>query len=292
MGSGLASIGIPTYKRPESLRRILKIAVEQTYRRLEIVVSDDASPDDRVRTIASEFAASDPRVRYFRQDRNLGVLANAEFTLRRSTGEYFTLFSEDDRRAPEFVARLVAELEKEPGADAAFCDYAEVLESGVRAPGYPTSHIPVFRPFRSRSRLRRVLSYYWQDPRRGQRNLFYSVFRREALAALDWKRLSGDYARLNMDDLLMFAFLQRGRAALNEGLMCELTVGNEKHYADDAGLWSGASLAARGARFWRRRAEDLALYAGLTDSALERALLAALFLPKNAKDALARLAHS
>jgi multidrug efflux pump subunit AcrB len=35
---GLVSVGIPTYRRPEMLRRALKIITEQTYKNLEIMI--------------------------------------------------------------------------------------------------------------------------------------------------------------------------------------------------------------------------------------------------------------
>lgn len=287
---GRVSIGIPAYKRPDPLRRILKIACEQTYRNLEIIVSDDASPDDRVKKIVQEYAAGDSRIIYHRQEKNLGVLANAEFVLRQSTGEFFTLFSEDDWRSQDFIATLVDELEKKPTVAAAFCDYADVYEDGSRAPGYPASHLPVFRPFENPVRIARVLSYYWQDPRRSQRAFFYSVFRRSAIAALDWKALSGGYTRLNMDDLLVFTLLQRSAFVVNEKLMCTLTCGNTKHYEDP--LRSRNPRAPRISRlgvYLQERATDLSLYVRSTDSGIEKSLMCALFLPKVVKDAVSRV---
>ena len=154
---GLVSVGLPTYNRPESLKRALDITTSQTYTDLEIIVSDNASPDVRVREVVEEFSCRDSRIKYYRQDQNVGVLANAEFVLRKSQGEYFTWFSDDDWRSPEFIEILVAELEKNSGVDMAFCDYHEVYEDGSRAVGYPLTHLGVFKPFASRFRLVRTM---------------------------------------------------------------------------------------------------------------------------------------
>ena len=180
INKGMVSVGLPAYNRPDSLRRVLSNITAQTYPNLEIIVSEDASPDARVRNVIEEFASNDHRIKYFRQDQNKGVLANAEFVLRQAQGEYFTWFSDDDWRSPEFIELLVDELEKNKNVDFAFCDYREVYEDGSRATGYPSSHFKIFKPFTSNSRLVRTIAYYWQDAARGKSNIFYSVFRREA----------------------------------------------------------------------------------------------------------------
>lgn len=85
----LVSIGLPVYHRPELLRRTLESLTQQTYRNLEIVVSDDCSPGTATRDVIEEFARTDPRIRYIRQPRNIGVVLNHRFVFERATGEYF-----------------------------------------------------------------------------------------------------------------------------------------------------------------------------------------------------------
>ncbi len=131
----LVSIGLPTYNRPDCLARALGFLVSQTYKELEIIVSDNASPDKRVGEILKEFTRKDPRVKYYRQESNIGLLANTEFVLKKATGEYFTWLSDDDWRAPEFIAELVALLERNEDAGLAFCDYHVEHESRELAEG-------------------------------------------------------------------------------------------------------------------------------------------------------------
>jgi glycosyltransferase involved in cell wall biosynthesis len=45
---GLVSIGVPTFNRADALDNILNILLQQTYRRLEIIISDNASIDNKV----------------------------------------------------------------------------------------------------------------------------------------------------------------------------------------------------------------------------------------------------
>lgn len=87
----LVSIGIPTYNRANSyLKQALRSAVNQTYKNLEIIVSDNCSSDD-TESVVKEFR--DPRIRYFRQNKNLGAVPNCNFCLEQSQGKYFWRFT-------------------------------------------------------------------------------------------------------------------------------------------------------------------------------------------------------
>jgi glycosyltransferase involved in cell wall biosynthesis len=104
----LVSIGIPTYNRPNGLRRALEHITRQSYKNLEIIVSDNASPGTETRDVGEEFAKSDPRVKYFRQDINKGASFNFMFVLEKSTANYFMWAADDDYFESEnLVERLV-----------------------------------------------------------------------------------------------------------------------------------------------------------------------------------------
>jgi len=80
----------------------------QTYADFELVVIDDASPDD---TAGVVMRYRDPRVRLVRNERNAGVQANWNRCLELARGRYFKLLPQDDLIAPECLAREVAVLE-------------------------------------------------------------------------------------------------------------------------------------------------------------------------------------
>lgn len=278
---GLVSIGLPTYNRPDALRRCLEIISAQTYKNIEVIVSDNASEDGRVKEIAEEFARKDQRIKYFRQEKNLGLLANTEFVLRKAAGEYFAWISDDDWRSPEFIELLVAELERNKDIDLAFCDYHEIYEDGSRAAGYPATHLGVFKPFQSRSRLVRTLTYYLQAPVRGKCNLFYSVFRRAALSRLDFRAISGDYGNINTDSLVVFNVLQRGPALIVPGAMCTLTCHNKKHYHGEFGAAAaGDGLLAKAGAVWAEHARDAGLFMKNAALPAEKIFIGAAFLPR------------
>lgn len=279
---GLVSVGLPTYSRPDLLRQALEIITSQTYSDLEIIVSDNASPGSRVKEVVEEFSCRDSRISYYRQSQNKGVLANAEFVLRKARGEYFTWLSDDDWRSPEFIELLVTELEKDKSVNMAFCDYREVHEDGSRAAGYPSSHLKVFKPFTSRHRLVRTLSFYWQNAVQGKCNIFYAVFRKDVIEALDLGKLSGGYRHLNMDCLIVFSLLQAGPASISSEVMCTLTCRNKKYYAGDEGqLGQGSpSDLKKLVSFWATHKEDRDRYIKNATLFTEKAFIYLAFIPK------------
>ena len=95
------SIGIPTYNRANGyLRQALESALAQDYEPLEIIVSDNCSTDDTEALVKSY---NDPRIRYFRQSKNIDANDNFNFCLQKATGAYFLLLHDDDLIEPTFV---------------------------------------------------------------------------------------------------------------------------------------------------------------------------------------------
>ena len=98
----LVSIGIPTYKRANSyLKHALRSAINQTYKNIEIIVSDNCSPDN-TESVVKEF--NDPRIRYYRQKENIGSLNNCNFCLEQSRGKYFLMLYDDDVIDDDFIS--------------------------------------------------------------------------------------------------------------------------------------------------------------------------------------------
>lgn len=111
----LVSVGIPCYNRPEGLRRTLECICGQTYRNLEIIISDNCSPDPDVERVAREFACKDSRVSYFKQDMNEGPIRNFNFVLKKSCGKYFMWAADDDLWQRSFIERIMREFKEFPG---------------------------------------------------------------------------------------------------------------------------------------------------------------------------------
>lgn len=123
----LVSVIIPTYNRLDYLREALQSAVQQTYQNLEIIVSDDAGNLEN-QTVANSF--NDPRIRYRRNETNLGILGNNLVAFRETQGKYVVDLNDDDAWEPHFLSTLVPYLEANPDLVVAFSDHFIMDEHG------------------------------------------------------------------------------------------------------------------------------------------------------------------
>lgn len=110
----LVSVGIPTYNRPDGLRRTLGCITGQTYRNLEIIISDNCSPGPETMAVVHEFTSKDSRIQYYRQETNQGPSFNFQFVLDKSNGKYFMWASDDDEWDSTFISKCVTVLERNP----------------------------------------------------------------------------------------------------------------------------------------------------------------------------------
>lgn len=108
-------IGLPVYQGENYVEEAIRSVQGQTFDDLELVVCDNASTD-RTGEIVQDLAASDPRIRYLRHERNLGAPANYNRAWAESRGRFFKWLAHDDRLRPGYLAAMVKALEATPGA--------------------------------------------------------------------------------------------------------------------------------------------------------------------------------
>lgn len=116
----LVSVVIMTYNRPDYLRVAIASALEQTYRNIEVIVSDNRG-SERTPEVVTSF--DDPRLRYSPNERNLGVMTNVLRGVAASRGEYVAILNDDDRWGPDFLAWVVPFLEADPDLVVSFADH-------------------------------------------------------------------------------------------------------------------------------------------------------------------------
>lgn len=101
------SVTIPAYK-PAFLYEAVASIVAQTFPGWELIVVDDCSPFD-LQAIVAPFL-SDPRVHYYRNDRNIGAIDlvdNWNRCLAYCRGDYVICMGDDDRLLPQCLEDLV-----------------------------------------------------------------------------------------------------------------------------------------------------------------------------------------
>lgn len=109
------SIGLPVYNGEDYLEQAIGSVLRQTFEDLELVICDNASTD-RTGEICRAAAAADERVRYLRNERNLGAAPNYNRAWAESSGQYFKWIAHDDRIKPIYLTTTLAALEADPSA--------------------------------------------------------------------------------------------------------------------------------------------------------------------------------
>ncbi|MCC5605246.1 glycosyltransferase family 2 protein [Nostoc sp. CHAB 5834] len=115
----LVSVVIPTYNRPEYLKQAIASAIKQTYQNIEIIVSDNCSSENPQALVAS---FGDSRIRFWRHQQNVGMIANQQHGFNMARGKYVASLHDDDIWNEDFLAKLVPPLEANSELILAFCD--------------------------------------------------------------------------------------------------------------------------------------------------------------------------
>lgn len=208
----LVSVGIPTYNRPDGLRRTLECITGQTYRNMEIIVSDNCSPNPDAEKVGKEFAEKDPRVQYFRQMENTGLFS-FQFVLEKATGEYFMWAADDDIWDPRFISTLLKLLESNKTAVIAFPgiiifdDTHPKIESHPHLKDYSN---PIMFQLFSKNVYDRLYTFLQADD--GKANLTYGLMRTNIIKKIGVFKKWGltDYG---VDILMIFRLLNFGEIA-------------------------------------------------------------------------------
>jgi glycosyltransferase involved in cell wall biosynthesis len=106
------SLGMPVYNAQRYLAGAIQSVIDQTFEDWELIISDNASTDSTP-AICSEFAERDPRIRFHRQERNVGAGRNHNFVAQQARAEYFKWTCYDDLITPEFLERTKAVLDED-----------------------------------------------------------------------------------------------------------------------------------------------------------------------------------
>jgi glycosyltransferase involved in cell wall biosynthesis len=105
----LVTIAIPTFNRADGfLKQALHSAINQTYRNIEIIVSDNCSID-HTETLVKSF--DDSRIKYHKHPKNIGANNNFNFCVNQAQGLYFVLLPDDDLIDRDFIETCMAALD-------------------------------------------------------------------------------------------------------------------------------------------------------------------------------------
>jgi glycosyltransferase involved in cell wall biosynthesis len=129
----LVSVLIPAHNGERFITEAIRSAQAQTWTRLEILVSDDASTDNTL-SIVNELAQDDPRIRILEQPRNLGAPRNQIELHRHARGEIIKPLLQDDMLEPDAVQTLAKPLTSTPAPAFSFGRRRLIDERGAILP--------------------------------------------------------------------------------------------------------------------------------------------------------------
>ena len=127
------SLALPVYNGEKFVADAIRSILAQDYKNFELIITDNASTDGTEK-ICRDFAASDARVRYVRNERNLGAGPNYNLGFELSRGKYFKWCACDDRISENFLGACVAALEKNQDAVLAYGKTQTIDQDGRLIP--------------------------------------------------------------------------------------------------------------------------------------------------------------
>jgi len=113
------TVCVATYNRCNLLIRTIDSVLNQTYTNFELLICDDTSTDD-TETYCTNLALLDHRIKYYRNDNNLGMVANYQKMYDMVETELFVICSDDDFLLPRHLERTVDAFNKQPGLGMVF----------------------------------------------------------------------------------------------------------------------------------------------------------------------------
>lgn len=122
------SVIMPAYNAEKYIKTAILSVINQTLTDWELIVIDDCSTDNTA-AIVKEMALKDNRIKYYKNDANIGVAETRNRGFELSRGTYVALLDSDDLWLKEKLHQQV-ELLEQTKSDIVYCSYSIIDESG------------------------------------------------------------------------------------------------------------------------------------------------------------------
>ena len=231
------SVGIPTYQRPDGLKRTLQSICKQTYPNLEIIVSDNGTSGSEISELVAAHMAQDKRVSFYQQNKNMGPTYNFQFVLQKAPGDYFMWAADDDWHELDFIQVLYEKLAGDSNAVLAFCNFDARDENGNKVAGFPNFYT-ILKVMTTKSKFLRVIKFFIAEEGSSKPHPIYGLIRRKALLGFSWIDFVEEYGWNGADVLFIFWLLQKGNLALSDKQLFGSTTLNEKSYTSKNVKWT------------------------------------------------------
>lgn len=193
--SSLVSIGIPIYNRPIEMRKAIKSVLSQSYTNIEIIISNDNSPNPEIDKIVKEFSDIDRRIVYFKHENSIKTVSNYSFVKELAKGKYFMWLADDDWLDECFIENCYSFLESH--SDFTVCTGKCIYQDK----GYEI-HTDSSVSLLNSSPFKRIVTYYSSVSLNGY---FYGLIKKSALVPIEF------YDEMGFDWEVVSALLFQGK---------------------------------------------------------------------------------
>jgi glycosyltransferase involved in cell wall biosynthesis len=128
---------MPTFRRAHAVGETLRSLLDGEWTDFELLVRDDGDGTDGTEQAVATAANGDPRVRYHRNPKNLGMPGNLNAGIAESRGDFIAVCHDHDLYKPSFIRTMVERLHRHPTALFVHCAIETVGQNGAQ----PQSHI-------------------------------------------------------------------------------------------------------------------------------------------------------
>lgn len=118
------SVLLPAYNHENYVGSAIRSVLDQHFKDFEIIITDDGSSDNTLQQI-QDF--SDPRIKVFVHEKNLGAVVAERTCFENSVGEYIAILNSDDMFLPDKLEKQVKFLDENMQYGAVF-SHAEIID--------------------------------------------------------------------------------------------------------------------------------------------------------------------
>jgi len=109
------SVLTPIYNtNPKHLRECIESILNQTFKDFEFLILNDSPDNKEIESIVKEYAKQDKRVKYYKNEKNMGITPSRNKLLGLASGEYVAIFDHDDISLPNRLENEVDILDNNP----------------------------------------------------------------------------------------------------------------------------------------------------------------------------------
>jgi glycosyltransferase involved in cell wall biosynthesis len=135
------SIIMPAFNAANTIGEAISSALNSTHTNIEILVIDDGSVDE-TSTIITEMSRKDPRIKYYKNEKNLGSYKSRNVMVEVATGKFIAFLDSDDTWEPNKLEECLKILEQHPEVKAVGHALRYLDKQGKKVsyiPTYPTT---------------------------------------------------------------------------------------------------------------------------------------------------------